>query len=51
MGVVGMIKVNFEELKNLLYFLGDKVDEVYKKETDRVIENYIRELEEKPYNH
>lgn len=39
------VKVDIHELKNLLYFLGDKIDNVYKRETDNVIKEYIQELE------
>ena len=39
------VKVDLEDLKNLLYFLGDKIDPVYKRETDNVIKEYIKEIE------
>lgn len=38
------IKVNLEELENFLYFLNDKVEECYKKETDRAVEEYLKEI-------
>lgn len=41
------IEIDVDELKSFLYFLGDKIDLVYKKETDNAIREFIEDLEEK----
>lgn len=42
-----LVEVDRESLISTLHFLGDKVDPVYKRETDQVIKRLIKELESK----
>lgn len=38
-----MTQAEYDELMSHFYFLGDKIDPVYKRETDRVIERIEQE--------
>ena len=40
------ITVNREYLVNMLLFLGDKVEDCYKGETDRAIDSLIQKIED-----
>ncbi len=38
------IKINIEELERFLEYLQDKVEDCYKKETERTIKEYLKEI-------
>lgn len=38
------ITVDEKELENFLNYLQDKVEDVYKKETEKAIESFLKEL-------
>ena len=38
------VKVDIEELERLLEYLQDKVEQVYQKETERAIQEYLKEI-------
>ncbi|WPX08236.1 hypothetical protein [Anaerocellum danielii] len=39
------VVVELEELERFLVYLNDKVDDVYKKETTRAVEDFIKNLQ------
>lgn len=39
-----MTKNEIERIKNLLDYIQDKVEDVYKKETQKAIDRYIKEI-------
>lgn len=41
-----MTEAEYEELMAHFYFLGDKIDPVYKRETDKVIERLEKEYKQ-----
>lgn len=41
-----MTEQEFKDLMSHFYFLGDKIDPVYKRETDKVIENIEKEYKQ-----
>lgn len=38
------VKVDIEDLENFLNYLQDKVEDCYKKETQKAIKEYLKEL-------
>ncbi len=38
------VKIDLKELENFLQYLQDKVEEVYKRETERAIKEYLKEI-------
>lgn len=38
------VKIDLEELERLLEYLQDKVEDCYKKETERAIQEYLKEI-------
>ena len=45
------IKINIQELKNTIYFLNDKVEDCYKRETTAVVERLIEEIDDAYYEY
>lgn len=44
--ITQMTEQEFKDLMAHFYFLGDKIDPVYKRETDKVIENIEKEYKQ-----
>lgn len=38
------VKIDLKELENFLQYLQDKVDQAYSKETERAIQEYLKDI-------